>query len=194
MILDTNILMAIAAAQAVILGFISTEFARHAGPRGVKNASIVALCISFVLGVVLSESSMMVFGALGFALPTGLFAWWYGQKFVAPSVRKQIEMAPLVVQYLSRNYERFAGKEGITSAELHRLLDEPGQLADDEYEIVKHITRHMSEIGHCYDVIVLATGSPMHGGASGVPVYAINRNDLRTYQSRVHSRYANWLK
>ncbi|MBX3151845.1 hypothetical protein KF728_16935 [Candidatus Obscuribacterales bacterium] len=194
MILDTNILLVIAAIQAVIIGFVCAEFARHTGPKGVKNASIVALVISFVLGVVLTPSSLMVFGSLLFALPTGLFSWWYGQKIVAPSVRRQIEMAPQVVLYLTRNYDRLASKDGITSVSLYKMLDEPDALPADEHELVTHIVRHMSDIGHCYDVVVVTGGSPMHGGASGVPVYAINRNDLRSYLQRVNDKYEAWLK
>lgn len=194
MILDTNILLLIAAAQAAIIGFVSAECARHTGPKGVKNASIVALFLSFILGVVLSPANLMVFGSLAFALPTGLFSWWYGQKVVAPSVRRQIELAPQVVLYLTRNYDRLAGKDGITSAVLHDMLEEPGRLDADEYELVNHITRHMSDIGHCYDIVVVAGGSPMHGGVSGVPVYAINRNDLRSYLQRINDKYEAWLK
>ena len=134
MILDTNILLVIAAIQAVIIGFVCAEFARHTGPKGVKNASIVALVISFVLGVVLTPSSLMVFGSLLFSLPTGLFSWWYGQKIVAPSVRRQIEMAPQVVLYLTCNYDRLAGKDGITSVSLYKMLDEPDALPADEHE------------------------------------------------------------
>jgi hypothetical protein len=195
MILDTNILLLVAAAQAVAIGFISAECARNTGPSGVKNASIVALILSFVLGIVLSPSTFMVFGALAFAVPTGLFSWWYGQKIVAPSVRKQLALAPQVVQYLSSNYDRLASKDGITAAVLHQMLEgESGQLAADEYELVTHITRHMSDIGHCYDVIMVVGTSGMHGGASGVPVYAINRNDLRSYLQRVNGKYEAWLK
>lgn len=194
MVLDTNILLLIAAIQAVVIGFMCAEFARHTGPNGVKNASIVALVISFVLGVVLSPSNLMVFGSLVFALPTGVFSWWYGQKVVAPSVYRQIELAPQVVLYLTRNYDRLAGKDGITAVALHDMLEDPSRLDADECELVTHITRHMSDIGHCYDVIVVTGGSPMHGASSGVPVYAINRNDLRSYLQRINGKYEAWLK
>jgi len=191
MILDTNILLVIAAVQAVFISFVSVEFARHTGPKGVKNASIIAMVVSFILGCVLSTPEVMLFGVLAFAVPTGILSWLYGEKFVADGIRKQIEMAPQVVSFGLRNYERFAGNDGISPAALYTALDE-GTIAEDDYEVVKHIVTRMSDIGHVAGTVVMSAPA-MHGGAHAIPVYAINRDDLRSYQRRLGDRYARWI-
>lgn len=193
MIPDTNWLIPIGIVQAVFLGLIASELARESGPKAVKLASTVATVLSFILGIVLSTPSTLVFSAAGFAVLTMLFSYWYGVKVVTAGVRKQLEMAPDVVRFGLRNYSRLADKDGITSVALHDAMEEGAAFTDDEMAVVNHMLRHMSDIGHVVDTIVVATPMAHGGGAHAMAVYAINDQDLRTYQARMKQKYGAWL-
>lgn len=194
MIPDPNWLFPIAIIQAIFLGFLAPELARESGPKTVKMASIVATAISFILGIVLSTPATLVACAAGYAVLTMLFSYWYGEKIVAAGIRKQFEMAPSVVQFGLRNYSRFAGKDGISPVSLNEAIDE-GRFSEDELLLVNHLLRHISEIGHVVDTIVVASPVPMMGGgAHAFAVYAISEQDLRSYQSRLKTQYGAWLK
>lgn len=192
MIHEPYLLLAVAAAQALLLGFVTSEMARESGPNGVKTVSVLSAVISFVLAIVLSPANLIILGVLAFTVPTVLFSWWYGEKIVAAGVRKQLELAPQVVQFGLRYFDRYADKNGISSAALHIALDEGDQFTDSERELLTHMARRISDIGHVVDMVVVAGGG-MHGVAA-MPVYAISREDLRSYQARLARRYSRWMK
>lgn len=194
MIPDTNWLIPIAFIQAGFLGLIASELARESGPKTVKTASVVATVLSFIIGIVLSTPATLVACAAGYAVLTMLFSYWYGEKIVAAGVYKQLEMAPEVVRFGLRNYSRFADKDGITSVSLHDALAEGATFSEDEMVIVNHILRHMADIGHVVDTIVVSTPAAHGGGAHAFAVHAINEQDLRSYQARLKQKYAAWLK
>ncbi|MDZ4833892.1 MAG: hypothetical protein SGJ27_08940 [Candidatus Melainabacteria bacterium] len=194
MIPDTNWLFPIAFIQAGFLGLIATEIAREAGPKTVKMASIVATVLSFILGIVLSTPATLVPCAVGYAVLTMLFSYWYGEKVIAAGIRKQFELAPDLVRFGLRNYSRFADKNGITTAALHDALDEGTTFSEEEAVIVKHLLRHICDIGHVVDTIIVGYGSPHGGGAQAVAVYAVNEQDLRSYQTRLKRKYGAWLQ
>ncbi len=193
MIPDTNWLLPIAALQAVFLGLISTELARFSGPKTVKMASVAATVISFILGIVLSTPATLVACAAGYAVLTMLFSYWYGEKMIAGSIRKQLELAPSVVQFGLRNYGRYADKNGITTATLWTALDEGVAFSADERVLVNHLLSHISDIGHVVETVIVGSPAVMHGGAHAIPVYAVSDRDLRTYEARLKVKYAAWL-
>jgi hypothetical protein len=169
---------------AVIGGLIGSSL--HLLVRG-RSGLLVATAAIALGGSVVSKLAGASLGScmLGVGLAVALtFAMVYQHKH---RLELSILRAPQLVTFATRNFHVLDadGDGNITLADLWDCWDK-GRILPQDRDFIRALEQDMDYIGHVAGVTI---ASCPNGGAVSVPHFAISRQDLETYTTRIRAKY-----
>lgn len=172
--------------QALLVPALFLSIGREFGPGGLDLSSIIAAVVGAVLGVIIDLQFNLPFSLVLWALVglvvNGTIASTM-QSMIIKQVEREALMAPRVPAVGLAMFSRIdtAGTGVIRADQIYSYLRK-NEVDDDTRAVLSFIADTIGGIGHVVDVISGTTISAMP-----VCIYAISRNDLRTYPTRRQS-------
>jgi len=181
--------------QNFLTAVLVTELARPHGKKAVMNSVAAAVVVGAVAGFawtfVLNTS--VAFTILASALVAGGIAYRWAE-VMARDIAEQLKMASTVAKFGRENFERLdpRGEGEFGTAHLYIAL-ESGTFPESGEWLIKHMQKHISDIGHAAGTAGVPVVAPPHGGGGYVyTVYRVSRRDLETYEHRINEKYRAW--
>ncbi len=183
--------------QNFLTAIMVTELARPRGKKMVMYAVAAAVVIGGLAGFawtfVLSTS--VVFTVLASMLVAGGIAYRWAE-VMARDIAEQLRMASTVAKFGRENFERLdtRGEGEFGTAHLYEVL-ESNTFPESGQWLIKHMQKHISDIGHAAGTAGVPVGAVPYGGGGGYvyTVYRVSVRDLQTYESRLKDKYRAWL-
>lgn len=181
--------------QNFLTAVLVTEIARSHGKKKVMYAVAAAVVIGALAGYawtfVLSTS--VAFTGLASMLVAGGIAYRWAE-VMARDIAEQLRMAATVAKFGRENFERLdtRGEGEFGTAHIYEALDS-GAFSESGQWLLKHMQKHISDIGHAAGMAGTPIVAAPHGGGGYVyTIYRVNARDLETYEHRINEKYRAW--